>query len=271
MSVIAPEPVRPVSVPHPSDDASDAAVVPVQPGRALVRVGMLVGAALVLDAALQGSLAAQAFSVGPLWTAALAAVAMLLLLSAPHVANHALSRGGLHKHVVKGNVAAAIVSAGHHIATGVLISHCLSGADAQSLAVSMIFFAIGFATLLALQWLYRRLTQYSDDQEVRGDNAAAALSFTGVTLAFSLIIGHATWGTFTGWRSSLKAYAISLLLALFLYPVRQLVVKRVLFGLPFSYRGGALDREIAQERNVVAGAVEGLAYVAMAFLATGLL
>jgi hypothetical protein len=61
-----------------------------------------------------------------------------------------------------------------------------------------------------------------------------------------------------------------LLLALALYPVRQLVVGPLLLGLPARMRGGALDRMIAQERSVAVGAIEALAYLAMALLATAI-
>ena len=52
--------------------------------------------------------------------------------------------------------------------------------------------------------------------------------------------------------------------------MRQLLVERVILGLPISFlRGHRLDQEIAEKRNAVVGAVEGLAYVAMALLVTG--
>jgi uncharacterized membrane protein YjfL (UPF0719 family) len=147
---------------------------------------------------------------------------------------------------------------------------CFFGRDLPSLRVSAVFFLIGVGTLILLQSLYRALTHYADDQEVIGENAASALGFAGVTLAFAVIVAHAAEGAFVGWAASLRGYGLALLLALALYPVRQLVVGPLLLGLPARMQGGALDRLVAQERSVVVGAIEALAYVAMALLATAI-
>lgn len=239
--------------------------------RAIVRAGRYFGAALVVGSAVQGALAQHGGRAGLVWTCVFGAAGLLLLLFTPRLADRAAVAGGLGTEIARGNAAAGIVAAGHRLATGIILSSCLYGADLPTFLTSLVFFALGFLTLLILQWLYRRLTHYADDQEVRGENAAAALSLAGVTIAFSIIVGHATWGPFTGWASSLRGYATGLVLALGLYPVRQFVVKRLLLGLPFAFRGGALDRAIAQERHVAAGAIEGLAYVATALLVTGIL
>jgi uncharacterized membrane protein YjfL (UPF0719 family) len=150
------------------------------------------------------------------------------------------------------------------------MSSCFYGRDLRSLTVSALFFLIGVGTLIVLQVLYRALTKYADDQEVVGENAAAALSFAGLTLALAIIVAHADEGTFDGWGASLRRYGLALLLAAALYPVRQLVVARLLLGLPARLRGGALDRLVAQERSVAAGGIEALAYVATALLATAI-
>jgi len=118
--------------------------------------------------------------------------------------------------------------------------------------------------------LYRALTRYADNQEVIAENVASAVSYVGVTLALALVVAHAASGPFLGWRASLRAFVVALLLALALYPVRQLVVARLLLGLPARLRGGALDRMIAQQRSVPVGAIEGLAYVGTALLATAI-
>ena len=48
------------------------------------------------------------------------------------------------------------------------------------------------------------------------------------------------------------------------------IVARLLLGFPLTWRGGALDRAIAQDRNLVASLVEALGYLGAAWLATGL-
>jgi uncharacterized membrane protein YjfL (UPF0719 family) len=117
--------------------------------------------------------------------------------------------------------------------------------------------------------LYRTLTRYDDAEEVLGGNAAAAVAFVGLTLALAIIIAHAAAGDFVGWGRSLRAYGIALLLAFALFPVRQVVVGPLL-GCPPALRRSALDRWIAQERNVGVGVIEALGYIAVASLATAI-
>jgi uncharacterized membrane protein YjfL (UPF0719 family) len=181
-----------------------------------------------------------------------------------------LLRGGMRLELMRGNVAAGITSAGHRVAAGVIAGSCLYGADLTNLAVGLIFLGIGVATLIGFQVLHRKLTRYADDEEIRGDNAAAALSNAGLGIALAIIIGHAAEGSFAGWGQSLIGYGMALLLALALYPVRQLVVGKVILGLPGSFASPTLDKEIAEKRNLSVGAVEGMAYVAVALLVTAL-
>ena len=61
-----------------------------------------------------------------------------------------------------------------------------------------------------------------------------------------------------------------LLWAFLLYPVRQLIVGRLLLGFPLTARGGALDRAIAQDHDWVVSCVEAAGYLAAALLASGL-
>jgi hypothetical protein len=102
-----------------------------------------------------------------------------------------------------------------------------------------------------------------------GENVAAAVSYAGAMIALALIVGHAVEGDFEGWSVSIRSYGAALLSALVLYPVRQLVVQLVLLGQPFALRGGALDRLVAQERNVGVSVVEAVSYIAAAVLLTG--
>jgi len=55
-----------------------------------------------------------------------------------------------------------------------------------------------------------------------------------------------------------------------LYLVRHLGVQTLMFRQRFSLGGGALDRLVAQERNVGVSAVEAVSYLAAAVLLTGM-
>jgi hypothetical protein len=59
-----------------------------------------------------------------------------------------------------------------------------------------------------------------------------------------------------------------LLVALALYPVRQVIVQMLFLGGGLSFRNGRLDREIAQDQNVGAGLLEAVGYLAAALVVT---
>jgi hypothetical protein len=50
--------------------------------------------------------------------------------------------------------------------------------------------------------------------------------------------------------------------------VRQIVVQMLFLGGGFSFRNGRLDHEIAQDRNVGAGLLEAIGYLATALVVT---
>src|SRR5262249_24602029 len=132
--------------------------------------------------------------------------------------------------VARGNPAAGLAAAGHWLATGVLVSSCLYGRDLGTFGVSLAFFALAQVTLHLFVVGFRALTVYGDREEILDENLAAALSYAGVTAALGLVIGHAADGSYAGVESSLRAYGLSLLGGLALYPVRQIVVGALLTG-----------------------------------------
>lgn len=237
--------------------------------RAVARAGNLCGVFMLMAAVVATCLHGEVATAVP--TAATYAAASLALLAlSVFVANHLLLRGRVGSEVRRGNVAAGIAAAAHAVAGGILVASCLGTDNAAALPVEVGFFVLCQATLIALVLGFRSLTTYADDQEIAGENPAAAVSYAGVTVALALIVGHAADGSFVGWGESLRAYGLALALALALYPVRQLVVTRLLLGLPPALRGGALDHAIGRDRDVGAAVVEALAYLATALLVTGL-
>jgi len=179
-------------------------------------------------------------------------------------------RAHLPREIDRGNVAAGVAASAHFAATGLIVAECFYGDDVRTLGISIVFFLIAQATLHLFVVLFRMLTLYAEEEEIRGENVAAALSYAGATIGIAVIVGHAAEGDFVGWTSSLRSYAMALGSALVLYPVRQLGVQTLLLRRRPSLRGGDLDRLVAQERNVGASAVEAVSYLAAAILLTGL-
>jgi uncharacterized membrane protein YjfL (UPF0719 family) len=252
-----------------SEDPKSAVVG--RPGaRLLLRSARLVAMAFLLPAVVRPCLSLRPWSDALVCAAVYAVVGLGALLAATFAWNQVLMRGRLAVQVGQGNLAAGIAGASHLLGAGIVAAHCLAGDGLAALPVSLAFFVIAQGALIALVLLFRCLTYYADDQEIAGENHAAGISYAGVVLALSIIVGHAADGPFLGWGPALRGFGLSLLLCLVVYPVRQIVVARLFLGLPLTWRGGALDRAIAQDRDVVVSIIEALGALAAAWLATGL-
>jgi uncharacterized membrane protein YjfL (UPF0719 family) len=252
--------------------APAGAALGVNGAQAIARAGGLAGGFLIVAAAVKGSGLGVSWHADLGWMALFATVALGIASVGARLLDGAFLQrgGGMRREIARGNVAAGLVSAGHRASAGVIAGACLYGADFATVGIGSAFALLGLGTLAVFESLHRRVTHYADDQEVRGANTAAALSAVGLALALAIIIAHAAEGHFAGWAISLRAYFVALLLAVSLYPVRQVLVKGIILGLPLSFRGRALDRAIAEERNDSVGGVEGLTYVATALLVTSL-
>jgi uncharacterized membrane protein YjfL (UPF0719 family) len=238
--------------------------------RWLARAGILVALGLLLPATLRPCLTLHPTQAG-LWCALVFAGAGLLgFLLATTLWNRTLLRGRLRGELQRENLAAGIVAAAHAMATGIVAAHTFVADTLTTLPVGAIFFGVSVVALVALSLVFRGLTSYADDQEILGENLAAATSYSGLVVALSIIVGHAADGAFVGWLPALHGFAMFLLWAFLLYPVRQIVVGRLLLGFPLTARGGALDRAIAQDHDWVVSCVEAAGYLAAALLATGL-
>ncbi|MFO0615774.1 MAG: DUF350 domain-containing protein [Polyangiaceae bacterium] len=179
-----------------------------------------------------------------------------------------LVRGSLEREVADGNVAAGVAGAANYVAIGVLASRAIGGTSAKELGISIAFFALSIVTLTIFVGLFRAITTYDDEEQVRGRNLAAAISYAGVSVSVALITARALEGKFTTWEESLTGYALVAVCALILYPVRQIVVQGLLLWRAPTLRGGALDRAIGLERKVGLAVLESFAYVATAITIT---
>jgi uncharacterized membrane protein YjfL (UPF0719 family) len=237
---------------------------------ALVQTGQVLGLFLISGSVVVGSAQGEGVGRDLLWVAANGILGLVLLVVFGHLGVRVLLRSRLSGEVERENVAAGLAAGAHYLATGILVSRAVSGSDVATLGVSLVFFVLAQLTLHLFVLLFRTLTVYDDAEEILGENLAAALSYAGATVALSLIIGHAVEGTFVNWGTSLRGYALALLFAFALYPVRQLFVQTLLLGARFTFRGGQLDQGISAERNLGMGVMEAISYLAAAFLVTRL-
>lgn len=165
------------------------------------------------------------------------------------------------------NVAAAIVVAGVYIATSLTYSGGLVG-EGGGFWIMLLFFLLGQVALLGITYAFRQLTSYDDVQEIASGNVAAALALAGLLIAVGLIVRRAIAGDYVGFLPSLGSFLLALLLAVVLYPVRQVVVQWLILGGPIRWRASLLESEIAHDKNVAAGLLEATAYVTTALFMT---
>ena len=181
----------------------------------------------------------------------------LLSVASPFRALPALARAG--------NPAAVILLAAQIFAVSILAGSSWGGQDAASFVVAAGFTSIAIATLAITAALHRFLTRYDDAQEIADGNSAAALAASGQSIAVAVLAAAALSGPFTGWPSSLKAYALSLIWIPLLWPCRQLLLSRVIL----RGRAADLDAAVSQKRDLGVAAVEGIFYVALSQLLAG--
>jgi uncharacterized membrane protein YjfL (UPF0719 family) len=155
------------------------------------------------------------------------------------------------------NPAAAIQTGSHLLGAVVIATVSWGGADATSLGISAAFCGLGWLAVIALCAGHRLVTKYHDHEEILAGNTAAALASAGFHLAVALVVGHAIEGQFQGWRDSLIAFGFALVWVLALYPLRQLVLARVILRISPD----AMDTAIMTRRDHALGAAEGLCYV----------
>ncbi len=237
--------------------------------RRLARAGLLLALGLLLPLSLRPALTLHPTGLGLMSALAFTASGLCALGLAAALWNRTLLRGRMRGELARGNLAAGLIAAAHALGSGIVASHCFAADALANLFIGAVFFVVSELALVLLSLAFRALTTYADDQEILGENCAAATSYAGLVVALSLIVGHAADGAFVGWAPALRAFVGFLGWALLLYPVRQVVVARLLLGWPLAWRGGPLDRAVARDRDLIASAVEATGYLAAALLATG--
>ncbi len=163
------------------------------------------------------------------------------------------------------NLGAGLVSASALIATGLVYRGAVHLQDANPSIIAA-FFALGEGALLVSLLVYEWLTPYDVAAEVsEKGNLAAAISFSGATMAAGLIVGNAVEGEFLGWRDSIRDAFLYMTPLLALPLTRWLVVNGLILGF------GSVNKEVGEERNPAAGLVEAAAYVGIALFAVHLI
>jgi len=157
----------------------------------------------------------------------------------------------------RGNLAVALARASGNIASALVIRAAL-GHDSDLLS-RLAWLIIGQLVLVAMSWLYQRLTPYDDASEVQKGNVAAALPMAGILIAAGLVVEAAVRGESLGWTADLQQLAIDIGLSAVLLAGLRWV------GDVFLLPGTTYSQEIARDRNAGAGMIEAASYIAGGF------
>jgi uncharacterized membrane protein YjfL (UPF0719 family) len=230
--------------------------------RLLPAVRVIAPLATAIAVCQHGAVAALAAEPGPepwLWAGVHLAAALAAAVAGGRLLDLAHPLRGLAG-LAADNDAAALQAAAHRLAAAAVAGAAWGGADAASLLPSAAFWGAALVALALLAAVHRVVTRYADHEELAAGNTAAAIASAGLHLALAIVAAHAVLGDFAGWSQGFAGFAAALAWALLLWPLRQLVLARVIAG------GGPrrLDLAIAGERDHGAAGAEALAYVTVA-------
>jgi len=159
------------------------------------------------------------------------------------------------------NVAVGCLEAGSFVACGLILRGTLTGGDdqwsfAESLALTVLFWAVSQLLLLLTTFVYRAITFFDDWQELKKGNVAAGLSGGLTLVALSTIMAY-----------PIPMYtSLIIVLPIALAGIAALMVVRKVVDC-FVLPGNALDREIVDDQNWGAAIIEGGVAVGIALIA----
>lgn len=205
-----------------------------------------------------------------LWVASFGTLGVALLELVSLLGKRLLLRSTLRAELDRDNAAAGLAAGASSVSVGILLAPALAGNNLASVGLAMAFFTLAVFTQAGFVTLFRALTAYDDEEQIRGENLAAALSYAGISIAVAVMVARGVEGDFEGWSTSLRGFAKVVAWTLGLYPVRQLVVQGLLMGARPTLRGGALDEAIGTDHSYAMAALEATAYLGTALAITTL-
>ncbi|HBP17035.1 MAG TPA: hypothetical protein DEA08_04465 [Planctomycetes bacterium] len=178
--------------------------------------------------------------------------AILLLNAARVLLDVVVLRGfSAKKEIVEDrNAGVGAVEFGTYVSSALVVAGAISG-QGGGWHTTLVFFLLGMGALTGFALAYQQLVSYDLLRELEADNVAAGVAYGGNLIALGVVILRGSGGSFTSWEEHLERFAIYLVFALLLLTVGRFVVDRAFFP------GRTLHEEIAQDRNLNAGYLEG--------------
>lgn len=146
---------------------------------------------------------------------------------------------------------------GSYVASALIVAGSIQG-EGGGPHTALAFYALGQGALIGFTWIYDWMAPYSLLAEIEKDNVAAGIGFGGALVAIGIIVMRAVSGDFVGWVEDLQFLGANVLIV-FVY----------LAGIRFFFDKVVIPRsdlnvEIARDRNVGAGLLEGALSVGFA-------
>lgn len=198
------------------------------------------------------------------WSLAFGGVGFVLYVLAGQLGVRVLLGKNLGAEIDSGNSAAALAGAAHHVAVAILVGAACTGTDLFGLSLSTGFFALGVIAQQIVAALFRALTTYDDAEQIAGENMAAAVSWSGTSIAAAIVIARALEGDAETLTEALWGFAQVASLALVLLPVRQILVGGLLFGRMPRLRGGPLDDAVGLQHDTATAVLDAAIAIATA-------
>lgn len=183
--------------------------------------------------------------------------AVITLNVARFVLDHVVLRGfSVRDEILRDrNTGMGAVEFGTYVSAGLVVAGAISGEGGEGVAGGLIttlsFLALGLACLVLFALGYQRLVRYDLLAELEADNPAAGLAYGGNLIALGIVLMRGSAGSFTDWADHLERFGFYAVMGLFLL----VVARRVIDGAFLT--GRTLQQEIAEDRNVNAGYLEG--------------
>jgi len=155
------------------------------------------------------------------------------------------------------NTGAGALECGAYLASAIVLGGAIRQPGAN-VWVAAALFVLGLIALLLTGRLYQWLAGYDLAGEIRSGNLAAGVAFGMTLCALALLMVRAVAGEYVSWIRNLTWFAIDALIGLLLLLVLRWVTDAAL--LPHA----RIADEIARDRNVNVGLIEGVLAVGIA-------
>lgn len=234
---------------------------------AVANVGYLSGVIISLGGALTGSSTGNliidliGFSLYALLSIALLNLSILL-------SDYLILRKISLKHelIEDQNVGVGAIEGAVSIATGLIIYGAVSGDSnldvMNGFLSTTIFWAVGMLMFFASTFVYNAILNYNLLEEIKKDNVAVGVAYSGVIISIANLIRSGTQGNFISWELSAYSILTNSLIALAVLPLVRFIADKLL--LP----GQKLTDELVNQEkpNVGAGLIEAFAYISCSIL-----